>query len=44
MEAGYLGDGGDGLTLSRKSLARWCLTEIERGEWISEPVLNDLSA
>lgn len=43
VEAEFLGEGFEGgLELSRGSLARWVLGEIEEGKWISKaPVLGN---
>ena len=34
VHTGYIGDGKTGYFISRKSLADWCLRELEVGEWI----------
>lgn len=36
MFAGYVGDAGDGLFLSRAALAGWCLGELEEGRWVGK--------
>lgn len=43
VSAGYLGRGFDGSKeLSRKSMARWLLREVEAGEWIDKaPVVSN---
>ena len=36
VNACYLGEGQDGLFLSRKSMARWVLEEIEARKWVGK--------
>lgn len=43
VHAGFLGDEHDSLTLSRSSLARWCLDEILSPSWIrNAPKLSNV--
>lgn len=42
VRAGFIGEKGDGLLLSRKSLAVWVLQEVEERKWVGRcPALSD---
>lgn len=42
VRAGFIGERGDGLLLSRKSLAVWVLQEVEERKWVGRcPALSD---
>lgn len=42
VNAGYLGDGKDGLELDRGRMARWVLNEIDEKKWIqASPVISN---
>ncbi|GIZ37444.1 hypothetical protein CKM354_000089000 [Cercospora kikuchii] len=45
VRAGWVGEKGDGLLLSRKSLAVWILQEVEERKWVGKsPALSDAGA
>lgn len=42
VHAGYVGDGLAKTSLSRESLAEWCLNELKVGQWIGKaPFLSN---
>lgn len=42
VTAGYTGDGNDSLTLSRKSMAKWVVQEIQDEKWVGKaPFLSN---
>lgn len=42
VRTSYLGDGTDGMMLSRKSIAIWILQEMEEEKWIGKaPALSN---
>lgn len=36
VHAGFVGDAGDRMPLSRAGLAEWCLSELKEGQWIGK--------